>query len=83
MCQCHVMYAGNGTACDVDSDGDGFPDKTINCIGLNCVADNCLSMPNTDQVATNLLQAPHTVIYIGYPLILSLLSDIYQLIPTM
>ena len=44
------MYAGNGTACGVDTDGDSFPDNGINCQGPTCVADNCALLPNTDQV---------------------------------
>lgn len=44
------MYAGNGTACGVDTDGDNFPDFGINCQGSTCVADICATLPNTDQV---------------------------------
>ena len=50
VCECNTLYAGNGTACGIDTDGDGYPDNSVNCQGPACLADNCASYPNTDQV---------------------------------
>eukprot|EP00116_Pleurobrachia_bachei_P008888 sb/3469150/ len=48
-CECNIGYTGNGTACGVDSDGDGFPDNALNCNGPTCLVDNCPHLPNSDQ----------------------------------
>ena len=56
-CECNIGYTGNGTACGVDSDGDGFPDNALNCNGPTCLVDNCPNLPNSDQV-----KIPHTCI---------------------
>ena len=50
VCECNILYAGNGTACGIDTDGDSYPDNSQNCQGPTCIADNCAFYPNTDQV---------------------------------
>ncbi|XP_077382007.1 thrombospondin-3a [Festucalex cinctus] len=50
-CTCNVGWAGNGNTCSVDSDLDGFPDRSLPCLDNNkhCTQDNCVSTPNSGQ----------------------------------
>ena len=50
MCECSIMLAGNGLDCGTDKDGDGLPDQSLNCQGSSCVRDNCIDIPNSNQV---------------------------------
>ncbi|XP_068740521.1 cartilage oligomeric matrix protein-like isoform X2 [Montipora capricornis] len=52
-CRCKPGLAGNGFICDTDSDMDGFPDVPLNCSKPDCVKDNCVNAPNTDQADLN------------------------------
>ncbi|XP_061737810.1 thrombospondin-3a [Nerophis ophidion] len=50
-CKCNVGWAGNGNTCGVDTDIDGFPDRSLPCVDNNkhCKQDNCVSTPNSGQ----------------------------------
>ena len=51
-CTCKPGYAGTGIECGTDHDDDGIPDEDIascNATDRRCRADNCLSLPNSDQ----------------------------------
>ncbi|XP_065174380.1 uncharacterized protein LOC135804439 isoform X2 [Sycon ciliatum] len=51
-CSCTPGYAGNGFYCSADRDDDGIPDEHMpecNTTSRFCRADNCLSLPNSDQ----------------------------------
>lgn len=52
-CKCHGGWAGNGVACGLDKDKDGWPDEGLNCIGYGCQKDNCADVPNSDQDDTD------------------------------
>ncbi|XP_053744093.1 thrombospondin-3a isoform X1 [Synchiropus splendidus] len=49
--QCNVGWAGNGNTCGVDTDIDGYPDRSLPCMDNNrhCKQDNCLHTPNSGQ----------------------------------
>ncbi|XP_061699606.1 thrombospondin-3a isoform X2 [Syngnathoides biaculeatus] len=50
-CTCKVGWAGNGNTCSVDTDLDGYPDRSLPCLDNNkhCRQDNCVSTPNSGQ----------------------------------
>ncbi|KAM9805477.1 thrombospondin-3a [Syngnathus typhle] len=50
-CTCNVGWAGNGNTCSVDTDLDGYPDRSLPCLDNNkhCRQDNCVSTPNSGQ----------------------------------
>nr|XP_057909012.1 thrombospondin-3a [Doryrhamphus excisus] len=50
-CKCNVGWAGNGNTCGVDTDIDGYPDRSLPCMDNNkhCKQDNCISTPNSGQ----------------------------------
>ena len=62
-CVCKIGWAGNGQECGLDSDLDGFPDKSLPCAdqltrnlitiagddAAKCRADNCPYVPNSGQ----------------------------------
>lgn len=51
--QCKAGWAGDGEQCGLDSDGDSWPDETLNCTGHHCIRDNCPSKPNSGQEDEN------------------------------
>uniref|UniRef100_A0A672HYJ4 Thrombospondin-3a-like n=1 Tax=Salarias fasciatus TaxID=181472 RepID=A0A672HYJ4_SALFA len=50
-CRCNVGWAGNGNTCGMDTDIDGYPDRSLPCIDNNkhCKQDNCVLTPNSGQ----------------------------------
>ncbi|KAM9852022.1 thrombospondin-3a [Aulostomus maculatus] len=50
-CRCNVGWAGNGNTCGVDTDIDGYPDRSLPCMDNNkhCKQDNCVFTPNSGQ----------------------------------
>lgn len=52
-CKCKLGYAGDGYHCGIDSDIDGFPDKSLECSDKRCRADNCPMIPNSYQADTD------------------------------
>ena len=48
-CVCNPGFAGNGLKCGNDADGNGLPDKPLNCPEKSCYQDNCLIFPNCGQ----------------------------------
>uniref|UniRef100_A0A7N6AZE3 Thrombospondin 3 n=1 Tax=Anabas testudineus TaxID=64144 RepID=A0A7N6AZE3_ANATE len=50
-CRCNVGWAGNGNTCGVDTDIDGYPDRSLPCMDndKHCKQDNCVFTPNSGQ----------------------------------
>ncbi|XP_020777925.1 thrombospondin-3a [Boleophthalmus pectinirostris] len=50
-CTCNVGWAGNGNTCGLDTDIDGFPDRSLPCEDTHrhCRQDNCVLTPNSGQ----------------------------------
>ncbi|XP_063608568.1 thrombospondin-4-B-like [Penaeus indicus] len=47
---CPEGQAGNGTICGLDSDEDGYPDVSLDCLDQRCAQDNCVYVYNPDQL---------------------------------
>lgn len=50
-CRCNVGWAGNGNTCGMDTDIDGYPDRSLPCMDndKHCKQDNCMFTPNSGQ----------------------------------
>uniref|UniRef100_A0A8D3DSL2 Thrombospondin 3 n=1 Tax=Scophthalmus maximus TaxID=52904 RepID=A0A8D3DSL2_SCOMX len=50
-CRCNVGWAGNGNTCGMDTDIDGYPDRSLPCVDndKHCKQDNCVFTPNSGQ----------------------------------
>ncbi|XP_063342358.1 thrombospondin-3a [Pelmatolapia mariae] len=50
-CRCNVGWAGNGNTCGMDTDIDGYPDRSLPCMDndKHCKQDNCVFTPNSGQ----------------------------------
>uniref|UniRef100_A0A3B3UG35 Thrombospondin 3a n=1 Tax=Poecilia latipinna TaxID=48699 RepID=A0A3B3UG35_9TELE len=50
-CRCNVGWAGNGHTCGMDTDIDGYPDRSLPCMDndKHCKQDNCMFTPNSGQ----------------------------------
>ena len=48
-CNCSPGWAGPGSVCGPDNDGDGWSDIPLNCTEVSCTKDNCVGVPNSGQ----------------------------------